>query len=124
MGEILLVDDEEDITFTAKKILERDGHRIVVAKDSEECMKILENDRPNLILLDVMMPGMDGWEACKKIKEDKKTKDIPVIMFTVLGSNDSIEKSWEYAHADAHINKPFRKAELLNVVRELLKEKR
>jgi len=70
--------------------------------------------------MDIMMPGDDGWIACKKIKEDRKTQDIPVAMFTVRTSEDSVEKSFDYSHADAHINKPFEMKELLDTVRGLV----
>lgn len=122
MTKILLVDDEPDIVFTSKIILEKEGHQVIVAKNGEECLEMLDDVKPNLILLDVMMPGMDGWETCRKIKKNKKTKDTPVVMFTVRASHDSVKKSKEYAHADFHINKPFKKDELLNVIRKFLKE--
>ncbi|MFQ5975695.1 MAG: response regulator [Candidatus Hydrothermarchaeales archaeon] len=123
MARILLVDDEPDIVFTTRMMLEKDGHQVSVAKNSEECMKMLENDLPDLILLDIMMPGENGWETCRKVKGDEKTKDVPVVMFTVRSGGDSIKKSREYSHADAHINKPFKRVELLDTVRKLLKEK-
>lgn len=122
MARILLVDDEQEIVFLTKKILEKDGHQVVVAENGRKCMKALGTDRPDLILMDVMMPGEDGWEVCRKIKGDKKTKNIPVVMFTVRTSKNSVEKSLEYAHADAQINKPFKMEELLNVIRGILKE--
>ncbi len=121
MATILLVDDEPKIVFLTRMILEKKGHRILVAEDGEECMRVLENERPDLILLDVMLPGDDGWEICRKIKENNDIKDIPVVMFTVCGEEDSVEKSLEYARADAHITKPFEMKELLNVVNGFLK---
>lgn len=122
MARILLVDDEPEIVFLTKKMLEKEGYEVTVAKNGKECMKAVGKDRPDLILLDVMMPGETGWEICKKIKGDKKTGDIPVAMFTVRTSEDSVEKSLEYAHADAQIDKPFKMEELLNQIKRLLKE--
>ncbi len=98
------------------------SHEVVEAKNGRACLKILEEDMPDLILLDVMMTGEDGWEVCRKIKEDEKTKAIPVVMFTVCTSEDAVGKSLEYARADAQINKPFRIEELLKVVGGFLKE--
>lgn len=117
---VLLVDDEPDIVFVTKKILLDEGYDVVIAKDGGGCETYLEKDRPDLILLDIMMPNKDGWEVCRKIKEDPRTKDIPVAMFTVRVSHDSVVKSFEYAKADAQIDKPFQKEELLKTVRFLL----
>jgi CheY-like chemotaxis protein len=122
VANILVVDDEPEIVVLTKIMLEKDGHKVAVAKDSAECFKRLKEEKPDVILLDIMMPGDDGWDACKKIKEDEETSDIPVAMFTVRASEDSVEKSYKYAHADAHINKPFNRSELLELVRGLLEK--
>ena len=120
MAKILLVDDEPEIVVLTKIMLEKDGHEVVVARNSGECFERLNAEIPDLILLDVMMPGDNGWEACRKIKGDEKTQDIPVAMFTVRTSDESVEKSFKYSHADAHINKPFGKKDLLDTVERLL----
>ena len=120
MAKILLVDDEPEIVVLTKIMLEKGGHEVIVARHSRECFEKLNAEMPDLILLDIMMPGDDGWEACRKIKEDEKTRDIPVAMFTVHTSDESVEKSFKYSHADAHINKPFNKSELLDTVERLL----
>jgi len=120
VAKILLVDDEPEIGFLTKMILEKEGHDVVVAKDSADCFKKLETAAPDLILLDVMMPGDDGWVVCRKIKTEEKTKHIPVAMFTVRTSEDSVDKSFEYARADAHINKPFDRKELVDTIEGLL----
>ena len=122
MAKILLVDDEPEIVYLTRMMLEKEGHEMLVATDSAECFEILKEEKPDLILMDIMMPGDDGWETCKKIKEDEKTKDIPVAMFTVRSSDDSVDKSFEYSHADAHINKPFEMKELLDTVKGLLEK--
>jgi CheY-like chemotaxis protein len=120
MGRILLVDDEPEIVILTKKILEKQGHQVSVAGDGVECLEILNEETPDLILLDIMMPGEDGWAICRKIKSYKKTSKIPVVMFTVRTSNDSVEKSFQYANADGQIGKPFQVDELLNVVNKFL----
>ncbi|MFQ6105781.1 MAG: response regulator, partial [Candidatus Hydrothermarchaeaceae archaeon] len=114
--------DEEDVTFVIKEILERSGHSVTALGSGQECLKMLKKKRPGLILLDVRMPGIDGWEVCRIIKEDKKTKNIPVAMLTVRTSDNSIKRSFEYAHSNAHINKPVQKDALLNIVNTLLKK--
>jgi CheY-like chemotaxis protein len=123
MAKILIVDDEPDLIFLSKKMLEIEGHAVTGAKNSEEGFRKIRKERPDIILMDVMMPDDDGWEACKKIKESDETSDIPVVMFTVRSSEDSVERSLKYANADAQINKPFDKKDLLNTIENLLKKK-
>ncbi len=120
-AKILVVDDEPEILSLTKIILEKGGYEVFTASDSVECFKRLKEVRPDLILLDVMMPGDDGWATCKKIKDGKTTKGIPVAIFTVRTSENSIEKSQAYAQADAHIKKPFEMKKLLETVKRLLK---
>ncbi len=122
MVKILIVDDEPEIVRMTGMMLEKVGYEMVGANDSTECFERLKEERPDLILMDVMMPGDDGWVTCKKIKENEKTKDIPVAMFTVRSSEDSVERSFKYSHADAHINKPFQMKELLDTVKGILEK--
>jgi CheY-like chemotaxis protein len=123
LAKILVVDDEPEIVVLTKIMLEKDGHKVTVAKDSRECFERIKEEKPDLILLDVMMPGDNGWEVCRKIKESEETSDVLVSMFTVRTSDDSVKKSFKYAHADAHINKPFDKVKLVETVRGLLGKK-
>ncbi len=119
MSDILIVDDEPEILYLVKMMLERHGHRTAEARNGEECLKCLGEGKPDLIILDVMMPGLKGWDVCKKIKDSKATSSIPVILLTVRTSEDSIKKSFD-SGADAHINKPFEMKELLDTVDDLL----
>lgn len=123
MAKILIVDDEPEIIFLATKMLEKEGHRVIAARSSDECFEKIKEETPDLILMDVMMPDDDGWESCKKLKENEKTRDIPVATFTVRTSDNSVDKSFRHARADAHINKPFTKKELLDAIEELLNPK-
>lgn len=123
MAKILIVDDEPEIFFLVKMMLAKYGHKITKAKNTEECFERIEGEKPDLILMDIMMPGEDGWDACKRIKENKETSDITIAMFTVRTSDDSVERSYEYAKADAHINKPFSKQVFIDKVEELLESK-
>ncbi|WP_457555201.1 response regulator [Candidatus Pyrohabitans sp.] len=122
MARIMLVDDEPEIRYITRRILERAGHDVVEAGDGEECLRKLEKERVDLILLDVMMPGIKGWEVCRRIKLDRRMRDIPVVMFTVRTSEGDVEESVK-SGADAHINKPFEMSELIQVVEEILKRK-
>jgi DNA-binding response OmpR family regulator len=122
MARILLVDDEPEIRVLTRMMLEKAGYEVMEAKDGEEGLRSLMKDKPDLVLLDIMLPGDDGWEVCRKIKANEKTGDIPVVMFTVRTSEDSVKKSMDYAHADAQIDKPFDRKELLATVERILKK--
>lgn len=122
MAKILFVDDEPDLIFLVTKMLKNDGYDVATASSGEECLSMLKKEKPDLILLDIMMRGIDGWEVCKKIKENKRTKNIPVVMLTVRTSNDSKRKSFDYAHCDAHIDKPFAREELIVTIKKLLEK--
>jgi len=122
MAKILVVDDEPEIVVLTKIMLEKEDHKVAIARNADECFVRIKEEKPDLILMDVMMPDDDGWETCRKIKEDDKTSDIVVAMFTVRTSEDSVEKSFSYAKADTHINKPFDRKSLLDAVANLLKK--
>ena len=79
MSKIMFVDDELDVLDMTEQILLKEGHEVIIASNGTECLEILKNEKPDLILLDVMMPKIDGWTVCKKIKTNKETKDIPVV---------------------------------------------
>lgn len=119
VARILLVDDEPEIRIITRRMLEKAGHSVIEAGDGVECLEKLKAEKPDLILLDVMMPGEDGWEICRKIKGEEKTKDIPVVMFTVRTSKENMKHSMKRG-AEAHINKPFDMKELLDTVERLL----
>jgi len=119
MAKLLVVDDEDDVRLVTGTVLKRAGHEVIEAASGEECLKVLESRKPDMIILDVMMPGMDGWEVCEKIKTSTAFRDIPVIMFTVKTDR------WDMKHsrgtgADAHVSKSFGMGVLLKTVERLL----
>ncbi len=120
MNEILLVDDEEDIIWLTKKILEKEGFKVKAVKNGEEALKLLKKGyKPDLILLDVMMPGTNGWEICKKIKEDEKLKKLKVAIFTIRTTEEDKAISKEVG-ADYHIDKPFDLDDFIMTVKKLV----
>ncbi len=121
MAVIMVVDDEPDIVFLISKMLKKDGHEVVEAYSGGEALEKIETQRPDLMLLDVMMPGINGWELSRKIKKDPKYSTMPVAMLTVKSSEEDMEKSFRYAHCDAHIPKPIIREKLLSTVNWLLK---
>ncbi len=120
MAKIMIVDDNPKIRTLVRMILEKEeGYKVVEVESGEECLKRLKKEKPDLILLDVMMSGKDGWEICRKIKADEKHSDIPVAMLTVRASEEDMNNSLECG-ADTHINKPFGVEDLLDRVESLL----
>jgi|Deesub1362A_J573_1020465.scaffolds.fasta_scaffold00151_52 CheY-like chemotaxis protein len=119
MARIMVVDDDSDVIYVHKLILSRAGFEVVGVESCEECLEKLDEISPDLVVMDIMMPGMDGWEACRKIKE-RNSHSPPVVMVSVRRDEEDIRKSLEYARADAHLPKPLNKDELVNTIRQLL----
>ncbi len=121
MAKILVVDDEDGVRLVARTILERAGHDVIEASSGSEGLKVLEKYKLDLIILDVMMPDMDGWEVCEKIKANEDSSGIPVIMFTVKGGMEDMRHS-RGTGADAHVSKSFGMDVLLKTVESLLEK--
>lgn len=120
VARIFLVDDESDSACFVETTLEEGGYDVVKASSGEECLEKLRKKLPDLVLLNVMLPGMDGWETCKRIKEHPATRNLPVAMFSLRTTKEFVKISLGYAHADAHINKPFDREELLDAIKDFL----
>lgn len=119
MSKILVVDDEEKIRLIVRKMLEREGYEVLEAKDSKECLKILDSEKPDVILMDVMMPEMDGWAVVRELRKDESNKDIKICMLTVKSTSHDREESLNVG-AHWHISKPITSENLLETVRWLL----
>jgi len=116
---VLVADDEPSIVVSLEYLLEREGYRVLVARDGEEALAVVQAQRPDLILLDVMMPRMSGFDVCQRIRESSSAHDILIVMLTAKGRDIEINKGLELG-ADAYITKPFSTRELMATVRELL----
>ena len=119
---VLVVDDNQSNRELLEAYLEDVDCRAIPARDGLEALKIIAKNPPDLVLLDVMMPKMSGFEVCKKIKNDPKTNDIPVIMVTALNEFGDIERGLDCG-TDDFLSKPVNKLELLARVRTMLKLK-
>jgi len=118
---ILLADDEEDIKTVVKMLLESHGYEVATAFDGLDTLDKAKTEKPDLILLDIMMPVLNGFEVCKRLKEDQETADIPIIMLSAAAHADSVEKGLS-AGAKDYIIKPFEPETLLQKVKETLGE--
>jgi len=117
---ILVVDDEEDIVFILKSVLSKKGYKVLEAFSGQEAIEKITKEKPDLVILDIMMQDINGWEVCKKIKNDKETKNTPVAMLSVLGDARDKKRSMEYAGADVHLTKPIEFDRLLGIVANLI----
>ncbi len=118
---ILLVDDEKDLVETVTIRLEASGYQVLPAYDGQEGLDKAKKERPDLIILDLMLPKMDGYKVCGLLKADSRYNKIPIMMFTARAQESDIEMGKEVG-ANAYITKPFEPQALLAKIRELLKE--
>lgn len=120
MPQILIVDDEPDIRQLLALILESSGHTIMTANNGKEALHHLDHTDIDLVILDIVMPEMDGWEVCRQMKSRSRTKDIPVVILTVRDQPLDRVIGLEVVHADGYVIKPFERDQLLNTLKELL----
>lgn len=116
---ILLVDDEPDIVETVSFMLQSRNYQVSVASGGKEGLEKAQNEHPDLLLLDIMMPDIDGYDVCMKLKGDEKTKDIPIIMLTAKGESEAVLKSHSLG-ADDYVVKPFSLPTLLSKLKKYL----
>jgi PAS domain S-box-containing protein len=119
---IMIVDDNSDLIFTVKKALERssDDYNVTGANDGKECFELLKkDDRPDIILLDIMMPGIDGWQVFAKLKENPKWREIPIVFLTA--KTDEYSKGFGKLSSEDYIEKPFEIEDLKERINKILK---
>ena len=121
MSKIVVAEDDRAIARLIKFKLERAGYEVAVAEDGGQAVTAINNIHPDLVLLDVMMPVLDGYQVLRKIKDDPATSETPVIMLTARGQEKDIVKGIEMGSQD-YIVKPFRPAELLARVNRICKK--
>lgn len=121
-GVVLVVDDQEVNRRLLEAVLTPRGYRVLMADSGEEALRTLETERPDVVLLDILMPGMDGYEVCRRIRDDARTAVLPVVMITASGQQEKVRAT--EAGADDFVAKPFDQAELLARVRSLVRVNR
>jgi DNA-binding response OmpR family regulator len=118
---ILIVDDSGTSLLMAKMVLSQETYELCTAKDGVEALAAAEAEPPDLVLLDVVMPRMDGFEACRRLRERSATHSTPIVMITTRGEEANIERGYESGCTD-YICKPINPMELLTKVRTYLGE--
>jgi len=119
---ILVVDDEIYIVHILEFSLTMEGYSILTASDGEEALRVIDSERPDLVVLDIMMPKLDGYEVCRRLRQDEQFCDLPVILLSAKGRPIDREAGLQ-AGADDYITKPFSPRKLLEKIRELLERK-
>ncbi|MEA3328783.1 MAG: response regulator [Candidatus Omnitrophota bacterium] len=116
---ILVVDDEQRLVEMLKTRLEANHYQVITAFDGQEALKKAREEKPDLMILDLMLPKLDGYQVCRLLKFDKTMDKTPIIMLTALGQRD--DREWgKKVNADAYITKPFEAEELLECIRRLI----
>lgn len=118
-AKILIADDEPNIVVTLEYLMRREGHEVLVARDGEQALQMLRSERPQLVLLDVMMPLRDGFEVCQALRADDAIKDTLVLMLTAKGRDGDMAKG-RGVGADDYMTKPFSTRELVAKVQSML----
>jgi two-component system alkaline phosphatase synthesis response regulator PhoP/two-component system response regulator VicR len=117
---ILAVDDERHIVRLVQVNLERAGYQVVTAFDGKEALEKVESEHPDLVVLDVMMPFMDGFEVLQSLRKNPATRDLPVIMLTAKAQDADVFRGWQ-SGVDCYLTKPFNPMELIVFVKRIFK---
>jgi len=119
MAKILLVEDDADLLRLLQFSFGEQGHSMLAASNGAEALSLADQERPDLIILDIIMPLMDGFETLRLLRRNPPTSNIPVIVITAKDDTEDIAKGWALG-ADFYLTKPFQLAELLSVANSLL----
>jgi two-component system alkaline phosphatase synthesis response regulator PhoP len=120
---ILIVDDDRDAIDTLESLLEYKGYEVIAVHDGFSALKKVKEEKPDVVILDIMMPGMDGYNVCEAIKDNPATKDTTVIMLTAKNMFGDVEKALE-KKADWYIVKPYDNKYVIDKIEFFLKKKR
>jgi DNA-binding response OmpR family regulator len=116
---ILIVDDEPNIILALEFLMRREGFEVAVAEDGERALQAMAEHRPDLVILDVMLPRLNGFEVCQRLRAQPAWRDVPVLMLTAKGHEAEMKKGLALG-ADAYMTKPFSTRDLVAEIRRLL----
>ncbi|MDQ3985583.1 MAG: response regulator [Actinomycetota bacterium] len=114
---VLLVDDEPDIRLLARIALQAEGHDVTEAATGEEALELVETEDPDLVILDIRLPGLDGWEVLERVRTDRDPDTMPIVMMSAHSSDSTLERA-RRAGSNDYIVKPFKVDDLIRVVNE------
>ena len=119
--EILIVDDEPNVVVPIQFLMEQQGYKVMIAERGEDALDLIYHYKPDLVILDIMLPGIDGYEVCEIVSLDPNYRDVKIMFLTAKGREVDIAKGLALG-ADAYITKPYSNAELVAKVKELLEK--
>ncbi len=117
---ILIVDDEPNIVVPLEFLMKREGYEVAVAADGQAALDAVGRSAPDLVILDVMLPRMSGFEVCRQIRADARWRGLKILMLTAKGRDSEMEKGFGLG-ADAYVTKPFSTRDLVAKIRSLLR---
>jgi DNA-binding response OmpR family regulator len=120
MNKILIADDEPNILLSLEFLMRKSGYDVFIARNGSEAMEIINRDKPQLVVLDIMMPDIDGYQICSYIKSNSELADCKVVFLSAKAKESDIKKGLEIG-ADAYLTKPFSTRVLMQKIVELLK---
>lgn len=118
MKKILIVDDEPNILMSLEFLMKKSGYEVYIARDGAEALTMIDAEHPDIIILDIMMPNVDGYEVCQSVKNDPELYHIKIIFLSAKSKEEDIQKGYDIG-ADLYITKPFSTRELIKKVGEL-----
>jgi len=116
---VLIVDDHGPTVRLIQDVLEQEGFSVITAGNGAECLLAVHRERPDLVILDVMMPVMNGFQTLRVLRENEQTRSLPVIILTIRESQEDVLEGWK-SGADLYLTKPFQVAELITLVKRIL----
>lgn len=119
LKKILVVDDDPYILMSLEFLMKKNGYDVMVARNGTEALDLVEKQLPDLVLLDIMMPDVDGYEICKHIKSSKKLKEAKVVFMSAKSKETDIKKGYDLG-ASLYITKPFSTREMMKQIKELI----
>lgn len=122
LAKVLIVDDDPNILMSLEFLMRKNGYSVFIARNGSEALELLSTKTPDIALLDIMMPDVDGYEICKHVKENTVLKNCKIIFISAKTKESDIQKGYD-AGADLYITKPFSTKFVVSKVKELLGEK-
>jgi two-component system alkaline phosphatase synthesis response regulator PhoP len=117
---VSVVDDDPSLLELISAVLEQEGYDIETYTNGEDFLKTLKTSKPDIVLLDMMMPGMSGREVCEKVREDPETKDVKIIFVTVAKFSETGKETLEKMNVQDYVTKPFDNTDLVNRIKKVI----